>query len=134
MTASHLFRTFGEGCNNSVPSAIDLKSNSSDTRTLAARCKNATTSESTSAMGTDIGARPYDVRFTPKSGHQLRAVVCPLCAKSGHQPTHSITSSALASTEGGMLNLSAFAVLRLMTSSIFVGACTGRSWLRPTRL
>src|SRR5690242_12896135 len=80
MTASHLFRTFGEGCNNSVPSAIDLKSNSSDTRTLAARCKNATTSESTSAMGTDIGARPYDVRFTPKSGHQLRAVVCPLCA------------------------------------------------------
>jgi hypothetical protein len=37
-------------------------------------------------MGTDIGARPYDVRFTPKSGHQLRAVVCPLCAISGHSP------------------------------------------------
>src|SRR6516165_11943574 len=42
-------------------------------------------------------------------------------------PPHSITSFALASSEGGMLNPSALAVLRLMTSSIFVGACTGRS-------
>src|SRR4051812_1048795 len=42
-------------------------------------------------------------------------------------PLHSITSSARASRVGGMSRPSAFAVLRLMTSSYFVGACTGRS-------
>jgi hypothetical protein len=41
-------------------------------------------------------------------------------------PPHSITSSAVASNVGGMVNPSALAVLRLMTSSNFVGACTGR--------
>src|SRR6516164_8648267 len=40
---------------------------------------------------------------------------------------HSITSSARASTVAGMSRPSALAVLRLMTSSYFVGACTGRS-------
>jgi hypothetical protein len=29
----------------------------------------------------DIEVRPFDVRFTPKSGHQLSALGCPLCAK-----------------------------------------------------
>ena len=42
-------------------------------------------------------------------------------------PNHSITSSARASTVGGMSRPSAFADLRLMTSSYLVGACTGRS-------
>src|SRR5262249_41429976 len=37
------------------------------------------------------------------------------------------TSSARASTEAGRSSPSAFAVLRLITSSYFVGACTGRS-------
>src|SRR5262249_48317478 len=40
---------------------------------------------------------------------------------------HSITSSAPASRVGGMSRPSAFAVLRLITSSYLVGACTGRS-------
>jgi hypothetical protein len=40
---------------------------------------------------------------------------------------YSITSSARASTVGGMSRPSAFAVLRLMTSSYLVGACTGKS-------
>jgi hypothetical protein len=40
---------------------------------------------------------------------------------------HSITSSARASSDGGISKPSAFAVLRLMTSSYFVGACTGKS-------
>jgi len=40
---------------------------------------------------------------------------------------HSITSSARASTVGGISSPSALAVLRLMTSSYLVGACTGRS-------
>src|SRR5207247_744760 len=40
---------------------------------------------------------------------------------------HSITSSARASRVVGISRPSAFAVLRLMTSSYLVGACTGRS-------
>src|SRR5262249_50157672 len=40
---------------------------------------------------------------------------------------HSITSSARASSVGGTSRPSAFAVLRLTTSSYLVGACTGRS-------
>ena len=40
---------------------------------------------------------------------------------------HSITSSARASTCRGISRPSAFAVSRLITSSYFVGACTGRS-------
>src|SRR5262245_15230992 len=39
-------------------------------------------------------------------------------------PLHSITSSARASTLAGRSRPSAFAVLRLTTSSYFVGACT----------
>src|SRR5262249_3944190 len=38
---------------------------------------------------------------------------------------HSITSSARASTVGGISRPSALAVFRLTTSSCFVGACTG---------
>jgi hypothetical protein len=54
-----------------------------------------------------------------------------------HKPTHylvqtnspgySITSSARASSIGGMSSPSTLAVFRLITSSYFVGACTGRS-------
>src|SRR5262249_20633112 len=42
-------------------------------------------------------------------------------------PNHSITSSARASSVGGTCRPSALAVLRLITSSYLVGACTGRS-------
>src|SRR6516165_8266411 len=44
-----------------------------------------------------------------------------------HLRGHSMTSSARASSIGGTSSPSALAVLRLMTSSYFVGACTGRS-------
>ena len=40
---------------------------------------------------------------------------------------YSITSSARASSDGGTSRPSALAVLRLITSSYLVGACTGRS-------
>ena len=40
---------------------------------------------------------------------------------------HSITSSARASSEGGTVRPSAFAVLRLITSSNLVGCSTGKS-------
>jgi hypothetical protein len=42
-------------------------------------------------------------------------------------PSHSITSSARASSVGGTVRPNALAVLRLMTSSILVACCTGRS-------
>ena len=42
-------------------------------------------------------------------------------------PVHSITSSARASRVCGTVRPSAFAVLRLITNSYLVGACTGRS-------
>src|SRR5262249_29679370 len=42
-------------------------------------------------------------------------------------PPHSITSSARASSVGGISRSSVLAVLRLITSSYLVGACTGRS-------
>ena len=40
---------------------------------------------------------------------------------------YSITSSAVASSVGEIMRPSAFAVLRFMTISYLVGACTGRS-------
>ena len=42
-------------------------------------------------------------------------------------PPHSITSSARASSVGGTVSPSAFAVLRLSTKSYLSGACTGRA-------
>jgi hypothetical protein len=49
------------------------------------------------------------------------------CANKRHRAAYSITSSAMASTPGGMARPSAFAVSRLMTSSNFVGSKIGRS-------
>ena len=46
------------------------------------------------------------------------------CSKQHH---YSITSSAMASSDGGTVRPSALAVLRLMTNSYLVGVCTGRS-------
>src|SRR5262245_24116552 len=41
-------------------------------------------------------------------------------------PDHSITLSAIASTPGGIVNPSVFAVLRLMLNSNLIGCSTGR--------
>src|SRR5262245_58430368 len=50
-------------------------------------------------------------------------------------PLHSITSSARASSVGGISRLSALAVTRLMTNSNLVGCITGRSdGLAPFRM
>jgi hypothetical protein len=49
------------------------------------------------------------------------------CQALGRRPDYSITSSARPSTVAGISRPRAFAVLRLMTSSYLVGACTGRS-------
>jgi hypothetical protein len=51
------------------------------------------------------------------------------------EPAYSMTLSARPSTEGGIVSLSALAVLRLMTSSNFVGCSTGRAaGLAPFRI
>src|SRR5262249_61363958 len=63
------------------------------------------------------------VRFLPSEAGPLLATP----ASSWRTTCHSITSSARASTEAGKSRPSALAVLRLITSSYFVGACTGRS-------
>src|SRR5262249_55983231 len=56
-----------------------------------------------------------------RGAHQRDEVASP------HLPPHSITSSARASSVGGTSRPSAFAVVRLMTRSNFVGCSTGRS-------
>ena len=48
-------------------------------------------------------------------------------AEEGAAVHHSITWSARWSSDGGIVSPSAFAVLRLITSSNFVGCSTGRS-------
>ena len=53
-------------------------------------------------------------------------------AQTGPSTTaYSITSSARASSNAGTLRPSAFAVLKLITSSNFVGCCTGMSMGLP---
>src|SRR5262245_10211787 len=79
------------------------------------------------------GSRP-DVPDTRRLARLLRARRERPCrrraAEKSNEVTpvaHSITSSARASTVVGISRPSAFAVLRLTTSSYLVGACTGRS-------
>ena len=82
--------------------------------------------------------RPIRRRHAVKrANHRHRWLLCscrerPCHCRTAEQrdelaPFHSITSSALASSACGTVRPSAFAVLRLMTSSYLVGACTGKS-------
>src|SRR6478672_11705551 len=59
---------------------------------------------------------PRGVRLALNSRHSLEG-----------QDRYSITSSAVASSEGGIVRPSAFALLRLTISSNLVGCSTGRS-------
>src|SRR5215467_5601595 len=65
----------------------------------------------------DIGTQSRDVRFVPKAD----------IVRCGERHRYSITSSALVSKDCGTVKPIAFAVLRLISSSYLVGACTGRS-------
>jgi hypothetical protein len=60
-------------------------------------------------------------------GRASRGSSLSILAEPHDELPHSITSSARASTVGGISMPSALAVLRLMISSYLVGACTGRS-------
>src|SRR6266702_8729581 len=81
-----------------------------------------------------------DVRFAAHHGLKSDIAPSPRSANSGlmhrsKQHLHSSTSSARASIVGGMVRPRALAVLRLMTSSNFVGCSTGRSaGLAPLRI
>ena len=73
----------------------------------------------------DMCSAKGHVRFTPKSGHVRRTSRCPLCANSGLMQCsklyrYSIISAARASSAGGKLRPSAFAVFRLIRSSNLV--------------
>ena len=63
----------------------------------------------------------------PQSGHVQRTGHVRFVPIADMQLLYSITSSARASSDGGTSRPSALAVLRLITSSYLVGACTGRS-------
>src|SRR5262249_106019 len=66
---------------------------------------------------------------TPREcGHSGTAAQCQSRPNAPQQKNlYSITSSASAGKLWGIVRPSAFAVLRLITSSYLVGACTGRS-------
>jgi hypothetical protein len=79
---------------------------------------------------------PLHDRFSPKNRHSSARIERPFRAKSCREQVqqmtrrlcaYSIASSARASSVGGISMPSAFAVLRLITNSYLVGACTGRS-------
>src|SRR5262249_3463905 len=67
--------------------------------------------------GMHAGLRPHRERPCRSAAEQRDKVAS----------LHSITSSARASSAGGTVTPSALAVLRLITSSYLVGACTGNS-------
>src|SRR6516225_2193332 len=91
------------------------------------------------AESSKLRLRPWIVRrhahkYTdpPRRRRLLRARYQRPCRRTASNrdelpPLHSITSSARASSEGGTVRPRAFAVLRFIASSYFVGACTGRS-------
>ena len=57
----------------------------------------------------------------------VRSAMFAKCQKRTSDHTYSITSSAVASRDWGIVRPSSLAVLRLMTNSNFVGCSTGRS-------
>ena len=75
----------------------------------------------------DLDEGNQNVRSTLRSRHREVTRSGPFRAMNRHPGLYSITSSARASKDGGRVRPSAFAVLRLITSSYLVGACTGRS-------
>ena len=83
---------------------------------------------------------PANVRYAPNSDRFWRPGEMSLSANSGlmHRSNlqhYSITSSAVICIINGTMRPSAFAVLRLMTSSNLVGCSTGRSaGLSPLRI
>src|SRR5215510_4642404 len=82
----------------------------------------------------DIQRPRKHVRLTPESGH-VQQPMSAMGQKRTSEWLHSIISSAPASSAGGTVSQSVFAVLTLMMSVNFVGSCTGKSaGLAPLRM
>src|ERR1700747_2664207 len=86
--------------------------------------------------GLPLGIVRGDIREHADASHAFRLLPARRERPDGHRaaeqryeraPFHSITSLARASSVGGTSRPSALAVLRLITSSYLVGACTGKS-------
>jgi hypothetical protein len=78
-------------------------------------------------MGFSEGTTSAPCPLYPRKQTSMDVKRCPLWAKSGHRSPYSITSLAAVSSDGGTVRLSAFVVLRLITSSYSVGVCTETS-------
>jgi hypothetical protein len=101
---------------------IDLQTNSSlpIDRTLASHVQSESLSTGPLSRGLSCGPLLRARRQRPRDG---RAAEQP----DERAPPHSINSSARASSVGDTSRPNALAVLRLITSSYLVGACTGSS-------
>src|ERR1700676_149132 len=66
-------------------------------------------------------------QYPPNSRHLLSPSACLKGANNGSRCPHSITSSARASSEGGIVTPSAFAVFKLTASKKLVGNSIGKS-------
>src|SRR5450631_2718449 len=79
-----------------------------------------------------LTAPKHDFRSSPNNRHEATAAAFLKGAINGlmHCKYYSITSSTTASSAGGIVRPIALAVLRLMTNSNFVGACTGTPLVR----
>jgi len=98
------------------------------------------------AEGGHIGCVLPGRRATEKPHHRHRLPLLRVCrerpcrraAEKGYElapQNHSISSSAIANTPGGMVRFRAFAALRLITSSNLIGWKTGKSaGLSPLRM
>ena len=71
--------------------------------------------------------RTIAIEYRWSEGRAERAAQSAAEQRDERAPVHSITSSARASSVGGMVRPSAFAVLRLIASSNLTGCSTGRS-------
>jgi len=75
----------------------------------------------------DMAQSNSDVCFASESGHSPTRSGCLLWARSGHQRRYSITLSARARKDSGIVTPSILAVPRLTYRSNFVGCSTGSS-------
>jgi hypothetical protein len=113
-------RGYARAAPTRVPNGANLVAN--------AVCPSAPTS-ATRPSPTGTPGRAYTNRLCPyplaERDSLSRQRRCDAQSRDELAPPHSITSSALARSEGGMVSPSARAAFRLMASSNLVGCCTG---------
>ena len=83
--------------------------------------------ESVDKLNKEINAGLADPKMKARFAGLDRIATRSRCANKRHHAIHSMTSSARATRFGGTVRPSVLTVLRLITSSNFVGCITGRS-------